>query len=558
MTQQNSTYNLLSQIETFNKFLNQSPLENSELGNRLRVLKTELERFKILIKQPLNVGVIGNSNSEKSELVNEIFSLNGDWKISENNNEKDVCISFSENNFYTENDLTELFCQKNISITVFSGDKCFEQLENIDLAIIVIKAEEYAIHSQLLNYIVENKNINIPIIIAFTNADGFDNVSDLCEKYQKFEDLFFIKTKKDSRNEVAKIVRLIRHFVNPDKNALGNDKIKIEEHRNNLINEHCKVLKPLLSDLKNQIEKEQKNDCGFQIDKIAKSSESQNLKKHLITNLENQYGKYIAEIDNSIFQVNRAENIGQIDSMRKELKNKNSFEHHIENAESFYSDYKDKFRDLIEKQIGQNSDQSEMREQLKTATESAFINSLDIDFENIYKPLNISSLGKFVGKTGHYIKLAIKNIISIVSNPSVLIAVVIGVAVIFALTWFLGQAQTWPFSYILDENMQASVTKAVMFLIVILSVLILLVIVWTTRKNRKIAFNNYKTQTINQLNALKKSFPRSKTEENIDKVNKKIIAEIQEVERNFNSETQQKGKQMENLLDLTVNLLDNL
>jgi len=117
MTQQNSTYNLLSQIETFNKFLNQSPLENSELGNRLRVLKTELERFKILIKQPLNVGVIGNSNSEKSELVNEIFSLNGDWKISENNNEKDVCISFSENNFYTENDLTELFCQKNISIT---------------------------------------------------------------------------------------------------------------------------------------------------------------------------------------------------------------------------------------------------------------------------------------------------------------------------------------------------------------------------------------------------------------------------------------------------------
>ena len=183
-------------------------------------------------------------------------------------------------------------------------------------------------------------------------------------------------------------------------------------------------------------------------------------------------------------------------------------------------------------------------------------NELDIDFENVYKQFKINPISNAARKVSHHIKLAIKNIISLLSNPNILIAVVIGVAVVFGLIWLLGKASTWPFSLILSDDMQVSFKKAVLFLIAILSVLILAVIAVTTRKNKKIAFNNYKTQTINGLNSMKKNFPRGEIEKHIEKNNSRIIAEIHETEQLFTDDKVNVEKQKEALTDIVINLMD--
>ncbi len=587
---------LSKQIENIDKILSLNPCENSGLESRLFELKAEIERYKELIERPLNIGVIGNSNSGKTELVNKLLSLNSGLTLPANNINAEICCIFSENQsaietyitdsdnnkqfvdssilsspdnetlksakridikFPATNELAKVLGKKNVSVTLYPDSNGFEQLKKLDLAIIAIKASEYANYSQLLNYIVDNEKITIPIVIVFTSMDGVDDVVALYQAYQRFENQFFITN--DSQNEISKLARLVKHFVNPDKNAIvtNNDAI-IEQHRLKLVNEKRNVLKTLLLNLKNEVEKTQSDDGGFQIAKIANKSEAQNLKKFLLLNLENQHSKYITEIDSMISEVNKTKQISQIDRIEKALKNTSNYEHHIDNADNYYSDYKDKLKEVFVSEIRKKIGNDEQREQLVNATESAFITSLDLNFDKVYKLLKVSTTSTLYKKFIHHLKTAIKNIFSLVSNPNILIGVLVGIGLIFGLILLMGAANTPPFSWILTDDMQISITKVVVFLVAVLALLVCLAIWVVIRKNKKIAFNNYKTQTINELNSKKTPFPRSVIDEKIDRNNKRVIAEINEVAQLFVSERRQEEKQKEQIIELAIEIIDNL
>lgn len=584
---------LRSQVDSIDKVLNRYPIEDKDLEQRLLSVKANVEELIELIKRPLNIGIIGNNNSGKTELVNQIMSMTDGWRFPTCNVDADFRGTFSQNQnaveafvtdennetqyvdfgalcsdnsetlktaqrvdikFPADTDIAKTLCKKNVCLTVYHNDNV-EQIQNSDIAIIVIKADEYNSYWQLLNYIVDTQKITIPIIVVFTSVDDKTDIAEICNKYQNFENLFFIRTKDNTYN----IARHIKYAVSPDNMAIGNTDAAIEKNRIELINHKRNELKQMLQHLKKEVDDYCKKDVSaFQIAKIMNSAEANNCTKQFVTNLENQYGKYIAEIDNMVFQVNTTQSIGQIDSILKELKDKNEFEHHSDNAENFYSEYKDQLKELINRSISAQVVDKKIQEDLNSATENAFMNySLDIDFENLYKQFNINPLGNDLRKIWHHIKLAIKNIITLLFNPNIGIAVVVGVAVVFGLIWLLGKANKWPFSLILTDDMQASVTKAVIFLVAILSVLILAVIVVATKKNREIEFNKYKTRTINDLNSMKTFFPRGEIEKNIEKSNSRIIAEIHETEQLFTDDKVNVEKQKEMLTDIVINLMDN-
>lgn len=586
---------LTKQIESINRILILKSLEQSELGSRLSQLKSEIASYKNLIEAPLNIGVIGNADSGKCDLINKVLSLNGSWKFPVFDFGGEVCGMFSDcrnavetyiidscgerqfvdssilnsrNNaslqtakrldiyFPADNVLTQNFSKRNVSVTLYPNFDYLYLLKNLDLAIIVIKANDYNKYSQLLNYIVYNDHITIPLIIVFTFADEIDNQQYLYQAYQSFDYKFILK--EDSQIEISQIVNYLNHCVNPTRNAIYNNIAKIEQHSLDLIIKNRDKLKQNLITVKNAIEQWHFADNGFSIERIVKSPEAQNVKQYLLVNLENQFGKYLLEIDSMIAEVNRARNIDDIDYITKYLKKRCNFEHHCQNANYYYLNYKNGIKELIEKNINHNISQGENRKQLKETTENAFLDSLDMDFENIYKPLDISLLGTLTNKSCHYFKLAFKNMISLVSNPNILMAILIGVGVVFALIMVLGMANTFPFSLILSDNILATLTKAVMFLVVILSALILLVIWVTTRKNKKIAFANYKTNAIKNLNSLQKRFPRSSIEENIDNNNKYIVAQIKEEERYISENKRKEAEIKEQIIEITDNLLDNL
>ena len=69
------TYNTLdyanqlrSQVDSIDKVLNRYPVEDKDLEQKLLSVKANVEELIELIKQPLNIGVIGNNNSGKTEL----------------------------------------------------------------------------------------------------------------------------------------------------------------------------------------------------------------------------------------------------------------------------------------------------------------------------------------------------------------------------------------------------------------------------------------------------------------------------------------------------------
>lgn len=583
---------LRSQVDSIDKVLNRYPIEDKDLEQRLLSVKVNVEELIELIRRPLNIGIIGNKNSGKTELVNQIMSMTDGWRFPTCNVDADFRGTFSQNQnaveafvtdennesqyvdfgalcsdnsetlktaqrvdikFPADTDIAKTLCKKNVCLTVYHNDNV-EQIQNSDIAIVVIKADEYNSYWQLLNYIVDTQKITIPIIVVFTSVDDKTDIADICDKYQNFENLFFIKTKDDAHN----LTRHIKYAVSPDNMAIGNADAAIDEHRIKLINNKRNELKQMLQHLKQEVDDYCKKDvASFQIAKTMNSAEANNYTKQFVANLENQYGKYTSEIDSMVFQVNTTHSIGQIDSILNKLKDQSEFEHHSENAEIYYSGYKDQLKELINRSISAQVSDKKIKEELTSATENAFMNySLDIDFENIYKQFTINPLGDDYRKIWHHIKLAFKNIITLLFNPNILIAVVIGVAVVFGLIWIFGKASTWPFSLILTDDMQVSFKKAVLFLIAILSVLILAVITVTTRKNKKIAFNNYKTQTINNLNSMKTFFPRGEIEKNIEKSNSRIIAEIHETEQLFTDDKVNVEKQKETLTDIVINLMD--
>lgn len=595
----NYTYNtpdyanqLRSQVDSIDKVLNRYPIEDKDLEQRLLSVKANVEELIELIRRPLNIGIIGNNNSGKTELVNQIMSMSEGWRFPTSNVDADFCGTFSQNQnaveafvtdgnnesqyvnfgalcsdsnetlktaksvdikFPADTDITKTFSEKNVCLTIYHNDN-FEQIQNSDLAIVVIEADEYNNYWQLLNYIVDTQKITIPIIVVFTSVDDKTDIAEICDKYKNFENIFFIKTTDDVHN----LARHIKYAVSPDNMAIGNTDAAIEKNRIELINHKRNELKQMLQHLKKEVDDYCKKDVSaFQIAKTMNSAEANNYTKQFVTNLENQYGKYTAEIDSMVFQVNTTRSIGQIDSIVNKLKDQSEFKHHSDNAENFYCEYKDQLKELINRSIYAQVADKKIQEDLNTATENAFMNySLDIDFENIYKQFTINPLGDDYRKIWHHIKLAFKNIITLLFNPNILIAVVIGVAVVFGLIWILGKASTWPFSLILTDDMQVSFKKAVLFLIAILSVLILAVITVTTRKNKKIAFNNYKTQTINNLNSMKTFFPRGEIEKNIEKSNSSIIAEIHETEQLFSDDKVNVEKQKEELTDVVINLME--
>ena len=582
---------LRSQVDSIDKFLNRYPVEDKDLEQKLLSVKTSVEELIELIKRPLNIGVIGNNNAGKTELANQLLSMPDGWRFPSCDVDADFCGTFAQNQnaveafvtdennetqfvdfsalcsnsnetlktakrvdikFLADTDMAKIFSEKNVCLTIYHNDN-FDQIQNSDIAIVVIKADEYGNYWQLLNYIVDTQKITIPIVVAFTSVDDKTDIAEICTKYQNFENLFFIRTKDDAHN----LARHIKYAVSPDNMAIGNTRAAIDEHRIKLINNKRNELKQMLQQLKHEVDAYCKKDVSsFQIAKIMSSSEANDYKKQFVSNLENQYGKYTAEIDSMVFQLNTTRSIAQIDSILKQLKDKNEFGHHSENAEIYYSNYKEQLQELINKSISAQVSDKEIKEQLTSASENAFMNSLDIEFERFFKPIKINTLSKSVHKLSHHIKLAIKNIISLLANPNILIAVVIGVAVVFGLIFILSAANTWPFSLIISDSMQATITKAVLFLIVILSVLILAVIAVTTRKNKKIAFNDYKTQTINDLNSMKTFFPRGEIEKIIEKNNSRIIAEIHETEQLFTDDKVNVEKQKETLTDIVINLMD--
>ena len=594
----NYTYNtpdyanqLQSQVDSIEKVLNRYPVEDKDLEQKLLSVKANVEELIELIKQPLNIGVIGNNNSGKTELVNQLLSMPDGWRVPSCDVDADFCGTFAQNqnaveafvtdennetqfvdfgalcsdssetlktakrvdiNFPADTDIAKIFSKKNVCLTIYHNDN-FEQIQNSDIAIVVIKADEYNNYWQLLNYIVDTQKITIPIVVAFTSVDDKTDIAEICAKYPNFENLFFIRTKDDVHN----LARHIKYAVSPDNMAIGNKNAAIDEHRIKLINNKRNELKQMLQQLKHEVEAYCKKDISaFQIATIMNGADANNYKKQFVANLEKQFGKYIAEIDNMILQINTTRSIAQIDSVSKKLNDKNEFEHHSENAEIFYTEYKDQLKEFINRSISTQVSDKKIQEELNSATENAFMNSLDIDFENIFKQFKINPLSNAAHKISHHIKLAIKNTFSLLSNPNILIAVVIGVAVVFGLIWILGKANTWPFSLILTDDMQASFQKAVFFLIAILSVLILAVIAVTTRKNKKIAFNDYKTRTINNLNSMKTFFPRGEIEKNIEKSNSSIIAEIHETEQLFIDDKVNVEKQKEELTDVVINLME--
>ena len=596
--QTNYTYNtpdyvnqLRSQVDSIDKVLNRYPIEDKGLEQRLLSVKANVEELIELIKRPLNIGIIGNKNSGKTELVNQIMSMSEGWRFPTCNVDADFCGTFSQNQnaveafvtdennetqyvdfgalcsdnsetlktaqsvdikFPADTDIAKTFSEKNVCLTIYHNDNV-EQIQNSDIAIVVIKADGYNNYWQLLNYIVDTQKITIPIIVVFTSVDDKTDIAEICDKYQNFENIFFIRTTNDAHN----LARHIKYVVSPDNMAVGYADAAINKHRIELINHKRNELKQMLQHLKKEVDNYCKKDvASFQIAKVMNSAEANNYTKQFVANLENQYGKYIAEIDSMVLQVNTTHSIGQIDNIFNKLKNKNEFEHHSENAEIFYTEYKYQLKELTNRSISAQISDKKIKEELTLATENAFMDSLDIDFENVYKQFKINPFSNAARKVSHHIKLAIKNIISLLSNPNILIAVVIGVAVVFGLIWLLGKASTWPFSLILSDDMQVSFKKAVLFLIAILSVLILAVIAVTTRKNKKIAFNNYKTQTINGLNSMKKNFPRGEIEKHIEKNNSRIIAEIHETEQLFTDDKVNVEKQKEALTDIVINLMD--
>jgi len=60
------------------------------------------------------------------------------------------------------------------------------------------------------------------------------------------------------------------------------------------------------------------------------------------------------------------------------------------------------------------------------------------------------------------------------------------------------------------------------------------------------------------LNSKKTPFPRSVIDEKIDRNNKRVIAEINEVAQLFVSERRQEEKQKEQIIELTIEIIDNL
>lgn len=583
---------LSKQIEDIDKILSQSPLEDSGVESRLLELKAEIERYKELIERPLNIGVIGSANSVKTEFVNNLLSFNGEWKLPQNNINAEICCLFSgkhdtvetyitddenrrqdvdssilqsddneilqnakkiEITFPAENDLTLLFSKKIISITVYPDENSFEQLKNLDLAIILIKAEEYANYSRLLSYIVNNENIIAPIIIVFTQTEKSDNRAEIDNCYQEFENVFFVNT--EFQGETSNIAKLIAFYVNPDRNAIGNNAIHIEQHRIGLINGQQNVLKQKLSNLKKDIEKTLSDKNIFKIKTVINSHDSQNIQDYLLTKLDNQYGKYIAEVDNMILAINNAYNMSQIDAIEKSMKDIYNYDHHIDNAKKFYAMFQDQLKDLVVQEIKNKTENTEYREHLVDATESAFVSYQDIDFEEIYKPIGADMSSQILDnkKINHYIKLTFKNLISIITSPNVLIAIVIGIAVISLLLWIV-VGDPW----FIKDSWKETICRYAMYAIIVLSILVLLAIWVATKNNKKIEFSKYKSQVINDLNSLKQPFPKNEIVDDLKSYNNSVVAEISEVENSYRSERRRAERQKEQIIELTGNMLNNI
>ena len=125
------TNQLRSQVDSIDKVLNRYPIEDKDLEQSLLSVKANVEELIELIKRPLNIGIIGNNNSGKTELVNQIMLMSDGWRFPTCNVDADFCGTFSQNQNAVEAFVTD---ENNETQYVDFGALCSDNSETLKTA----------------------------------------------------------------------------------------------------------------------------------------------------------------------------------------------------------------------------------------------------------------------------------------------------------------------------------------------------------------------------------------------------------------------------------------
>ena len=588
--------------QEFNTLINGLKDAEKQLSNNdfamfdIEDLKSRISNLRQLVERPLNIGVFGGDNIQKSSLINALLSLSEYAKFPEYvffENVTSIRGTFDKNQggmqvkiiddqgdiksvnsdlIYTpkntifeniqslelqicaENELTSIFADKNIIVTNYLQDGYFNEIKKSDLAIVVINIEEYEGNSKLLNYIVEKESITIPIIIVFVGATKFDNGNRL---YEKFNDVVYLCDSNKSLNNIREI--LLR-YVSSTNTPFGKSPAKIFDNRIKLVQNQIANLKTTIRNLETSISESYYQNGCFDIDSLIDSSEVREYKKVLISAIESEYKSYIIEVQNLIAELTNAENFDEIERIITEISKKDNFVHHSENVEIYYSKYIEKVEKQILDKVESSVSDAERKIMIKNDIKGVFSNIETNDFGEIFAIKKPSIVKKVAKKIEYRISLETKNFVAIVTNPSLLMVISIGIGLSLLVTWVTSKINGWLMNKIISA-LGVDIEKFYFVCLVILITLLTFVYVaiwFATRKNRQIEFNKYKTDIINYLRTLEKTFPRQNVKEIIDNADAQIADVIRNLSKNLGCECRNTEKQKERLTDITYGLLNCL
>ena len=197
---------------------------------------------------------------------------------------------------------------------------------------------------------------------------------------------------------------------------------------------------------------------------------------------------------------------------------------------------------------------------IKNDIKGVFSNIETNDFGEIFAIKKPSIVKKVAKKIEYRISLETKNFVAIVTNPSLLMVISIGIGLSLLVTWVTSKINGWLMNKIISA-LGVDIEKFYFVCLVILITLLTFVYVaiwFATRKNRQIEFNKYKTDIINYLRTLEKTFPRQNVKEIIDNADAQIADVIRNLSKNLGCECRNTEKQKERLTDITYGLLNCL
>ena len=588
--------------QEFNTLINGLKDAEKQLSNNdfamfdIEDLKSRISNLRQLVERPLNIGVFGGDNIQKSSLINALLSLSEYAKFPEYvffENVTSIRGTFDKNQggmqvkiiddqgdiksvnsdlIYTpkntifeniqslelqicaENELTSIFADKNIIVTNYLQDGYFNEIKKSDMAIVVINTEEYEGNSKLLNYIVEKESITIPIIIVFVGATKFDKGNGL---YEKFNDVVYLS---DSNKSLNNIRGILLRYVSSTNTPFGKCSAKIFDNRIKLVQNQIANLKTTIRNLETSISESYYQNGCFDIDSLIDSSEVREYKKVLISAIESEYKSYIIEVQNLIAELTNAENFDEIERIITEISKKDNFVHHSENVEIYYSKYIEKVEKQILDKVESSVSDAERKIMIKNDIKGVFSNIETNDFGEIFAIKKPSIVKKVAKKIEYRISLETKNFVAIVTNPSLLMVISIGIGLSLLVTWVTSKINGWLMNKIISA-LGVDIEKFYFVCLVILITLLTFVYVaiwFATRKNRQIEFNKYKTDIINYLRTLEKTFPRQNVKEIIDNADAQIADVIRNLSKNLGCECRNTEKQKERLTDITYGLLNCL